>query len=131
MSLDGPLALWWISAVLAALAIVALGGLARRKTSPRLPIAVLIFSVPVWAVLFAWIAVTFRADPRSLTAIEDTKTPLLILGILGVAALTQAIACVIAAKSARLAASAIAACAIWFVFWVYFVAGMSVSGVWL
>jgi hypothetical protein len=47
MSLDGLLTLWWVSIVLVALATLAVGGLVRRKTSPRFAIAVLIISAPV------------------------------------------------------------------------------------
>jgi len=131
MSLDGSLALWWVSLVLVALFVLALGSLVRRRVAPHAAVTVLLISAPAWALLFAWMAVHFAADHHSATAVEDARVPTSALGLMGLAALVQMFVCVAVAKSQRLVASAVAASTTWFVFWVFFVAGMSVGGVWL
>lgn len=131
MSLDGSLELWWVALVLIALVALALGSLVRHGTGPHPAVTVLLVSAPLWALLFAWMAVHFAADRSSATAVEDARTPATALGLLGTAALLQAIVCVAVSRNQRLVASAVAASATWFVFWVFFVAVMSISGVWL
>jgi hypothetical protein len=131
MSFDGWLALWWVSIPLALFFLVSAAGLVRRRAPLARASVAICLLVPVCAIFFSGMAAFFAADHTSPTAVKDAVLPVRALGSLGVAAVIAAIACIFFARSQRLLATSIALFGGWAVFWIFFVASMSVSGVWL
>jgi hypothetical protein len=131
MSFDGWLALWWVTIPLALFFIVSVGNIIYRRIPLTRPSVALCLLVPVSAMVFAAMAVLFAADHTLPTAVEDTVLPVKVLGALGLVAIITATACVLFAKNQRIMAASVALFGGWLVYWVFFVAAMSVSGVWL
>jgi len=130
-SSDGWLALWWITVPLALFFVISVGSIIHRRIKLERPSLVLCLLVPISAIVFAAMAVLLAADHTSPTAVEDSLPPVKALGSLGIAAVIAAAACIFLAKGQRVVATSIALCGGWLVYWIFFVAAMSVSGVWL
>jgi hypothetical protein len=131
MSFDGWLTLWWVTIPLALFFVGSVGHTIYRRIPLTRASAALCLFVPVSAVVFAAIAVLFAADQTSPTAVQDAVLPVRALGVLGTATAVAAAACVLLAKNQRIVAASVALFGGWLAYWVFFVAAMSVSGVWL
>jgi hypothetical protein len=131
MSLDGSTGLWWISIPLAIFFLLAIGDLIRRRVKLQRVTLVLCAVLVVAPVVFSAMAVLFAADHHSPTAVEDTVIPVRVLEALGLASLIAVGSCIYMSKKQRVAATSIALFGGWLVYWIYFVAAMSVSGIWL
>jgi hypothetical protein len=62
---------------------------------------------------------------------EQTELPLNFLAAFAVATFLGYLVCVALARGQRLAATSLAFAGVWFAYWCYFVAAMSISGIWL
>jgi len=130
-ALDGPVHFWYVTVPIVSMALVGLVWLLRFRVRLARATRLLLWLIPASWVLILVFGVVFNADPGSGAQPEDTVAPLRGLVATAGIALLACVSCVVFAQGQRLVAASFALLGLWIGCWFYFVAVMSVSGVWL
>src|SRR5437867_426248 len=131
MALDAPVHYWYVTTPIVVMALSGLVWLVRTRARFALATRLLLWLIPIFWLLILVMGAVFNADPAGGAKPEDTLAPVRGLVAVGGIGLLTCLSCVALARGQRLAAASFALLGLWIGCWFYFVAAMSVSGVWL
>ncbi len=128
---DGVIWLWYVSALILLLFVSAIAWHVKTKLALSRSIKWLIPLMVAGCVGILLMATAWHWNIESGYHPEQTATPLSILDAFACISFLSCALCVAFSRGQRLVAAAIALPGLWYGFWCFFVATMSISGVWL